>query len=143
MVSLPYPLMVEAGFPEFARNVVRPVGLAAVDAVGCMWTGCLCIGGDGWLGFGICLAAVCKLPMVFSAVWFTAVGTEDATEGTGLHIRAMTKPPAALTEGETSDLLRRHNAEVVMAVHKRFLGEVLRCKPSPRIVDIEPDSTSV
>ena len=126
MIPLPDLLVVEAGFPKLARNVVRPVGLATVDAVGCMWTGCLRVGSDGWLGFRICFATICELPVVFSAMRFTAVGTKNTTEGTGLHIRAMTEPPTALAEGEASDLLHRHNVKVVMTIHKCFLGEVLR-----------------
>ena len=125
MIPLPDPLVIEAGLPELARNIIRSVGLAAVDAVGCMETRCLGVGSDGWLGLGICFTAIRKLPMIFSAVWFTAVGTEDATEGTGLRIRVMTEPPTALAEGEASDLLRRHNAKVVMTIHEHFLGEVL------------------
>ena len=112
-------------FPELARDIVRSVGLATIDAVGCMGACCLCIGSNGWLGLWICFAAVCKLLMVFSAMGFTAVGTEYATEGTGLCIRAMTKPPTVLAEGEDSDLLCRHDAKMVMAIHKRLLGEVL------------------
>jgi len=126
VILLPDPLMVEVGFPKLARDVVRSVGLAAVDAVGCVGTGCLHVGSDGWLGLWICFATIRELPVVFSAMGFTAVGTEHTMEGTGLRIRAMTEPPAALAEGEASDLLRRHNAKVVMTIHERFLGEVLR-----------------
>ena len=143
MVLLPDPLVIEAGFPELARYVVRSVGLAAVDAVGCVGTCCLSIGSDGWLGLGIHFTAIRKLPVVFSAVWFTAVGAENATEGTSLRIRAMAEPPAVLTEGEASDLLHGHNAEVVVAVHEGFLGKVLGCKSSPRIMNVEPDGASV
>ena len=127
MVALPDPLMIEAGLPELARDVVRSVGLAAVDAVGCVGTRCLGVGSDGRLGFGVCLTATPKLPVVLGAMWFTAVGAENAAEGTSLRIRAMAVPPTALAEGETSNLLRGHDAKMVVAVHKCLLGEVLRC----------------